>query len=95
VECVGFVYRAVNTERTKRYFRESPGERHTHIHVCKAASFSEQFPLLFRDYLRTHADECPNYEMLMGGLLYVLGLALLGVGINAVRRSRATAAAVA
>lgn len=57
LEMIGLVYRADNTERTKRYFREPPGQRRTHIHVRKAGSFSEQFALLFRDYLRTHADD--------------------------------------
>jgi GrpB-like predicted nucleotidyltransferase (UPF0157 family) len=58
---LGLVYRAGNTERTKRYFREVPGTRRTHIHVRRAGSFSEQFPLLFRDYLRTHDDAKKSY----------------------------------
>jgi GrpB-like predicted nucleotidyltransferase (UPF0157 family) len=61
---LGYVYRADNTERTKRYFREPPGEPRTHIHVRRAGSFSEQFPLLFRDYLRTHALDAEAYERL-------------------------------
>jgi GrpB-like predicted nucleotidyltransferase (UPF0157 family) len=61
---LGFVYRADNTERTKRYFREPPGEPRTHVHVRKAGSFSEQFPLLLRDYLRTHPEELDEYERL-------------------------------
>lgn len=60
----GFVHRADNTERTKRYFRETPGERRTHIHVRRAGSFSEQFALLFRDYLRTHSGEALAYAAL-------------------------------
>lgn len=59
---LGFVYRAHNTERTKRYFREPPGQRRTHIHVRRAGSFSEQFPLLFRDYHRSHPDDAAEYE---------------------------------
>lgn len=61
---LGFVYRADNPERTKRYFREAPGHRRTHIHVRRAGSFSEQFPLLFRDYLRAHPDEASAYAKL-------------------------------
>lgn len=61
---LGFVYRAQNTERTKRYFREPPGEPRTHIHVRRAGSFSEQFPLLFRDYLRTHPADKIAYVAL-------------------------------
>lgn len=64
LERLGYVYRADNTERTKRYFREAPGERRTHIHVRRAGSFAEQFPLLFRDYLRTHIDDAVEYEAL-------------------------------
>jgi GrpB-like predicted nucleotidyltransferase (UPF0157 family) len=64
LERLGFVYRADNAERTKRYFREPPGQPRTHIHVRRAGSFSEQFPLLFRDYLRTHADEARAYGTL-------------------------------
>lgn len=64
LERVGLVYRAGNTERTKRYFRETPGQRRTHVHVRRAGSFSEQFALLFRDFLRTHPDEALAYAAL-------------------------------
>jgi GrpB-like predicted nucleotidyltransferase (UPF0157 family) len=33
LEQLGYVYRADNRERTKRYFREPPGRRRTHVHV--------------------------------------------------------------
>jgi GrpB-like predicted nucleotidyltransferase (UPF0157 family) len=58
---MGFVYRADNPERTKRYFREPPGQRRTHVHVRQLGSFSQQFPLLFRDYLRYHASAAAEY----------------------------------
>jgi GrpB-like predicted nucleotidyltransferase (UPF0157 family) len=61
---LGFVYRADNRERTKRYFREPPGTARTHIHVRRAGSISEQLPLLFRDYLRAHPDEADRYAEL-------------------------------
>lgn len=64
LELLGFVFRAENPELTKRYFREPPGERETHIHVRQAGSFSEQFPLLFRDYLRCHPDDARDYAEL-------------------------------
>lgn len=64
LERLGYVYRADNTERTKRYFREPPGQPRTHIHVRRAGSFSEQFPLLLRAYLRAHSDELAGYEEL-------------------------------
>jgi GrpB-like predicted nucleotidyltransferase (UPF0157 family) len=62
LERLGYVYRADNPERTKRYFREPPGRRRTHVHVRRAGSFSEQWALLFRDYLRAHPDAAAEYE---------------------------------
>jgi GrpB-like predicted nucleotidyltransferase (UPF0157 family) len=62
LQALGFVYRADNPERTKRYFREPPGRRRTHLHVRRAGSFSEQWALLFRDYLRAHRDAAVEYE---------------------------------
>jgi GrpB-like predicted nucleotidyltransferase (UPF0157 family) len=64
LERLGYVFRADNTERTKRYFREAPGTPRRHIHVRRAGSWAEQFALLFRDYLRTHAEEARRYESL-------------------------------
>jgi GrpB-like predicted nucleotidyltransferase (UPF0157 family) len=58
---LGFVHRADNPDLSKRYFREKPGERRTHIHVCRAGSWREQFALLFRDYLRTHHEDARHY----------------------------------
>ena len=61
LEGLCFVFRSDNPELTKRYFREAPGARRTHIHVRQAGSWSEQFALLFRDYLRTHGDDARWY----------------------------------
>jgi GrpB-like predicted nucleotidyltransferase (UPF0157 family) len=61
LERLGYVFRANNPERTKRYFREPPGSRRTHIHVRRAGSFSEQLPLLLRDYLRCHASTAAEF----------------------------------
>ena len=60
----GFVWRPDNPERTKRYFRERPGERRTHVHVRRVGTFSEQFALLFRDYLRMHPEIASEYAEL-------------------------------
>jgi GrpB-like predicted nucleotidyltransferase (UPF0157 family) len=57
------VYRPDNAERTKRYFREPPGSRRTHIHVRRARSFSELWALLFRDYLRAHPKDGAEYAV--------------------------------
>jgi GrpB-like predicted nucleotidyltransferase (UPF0157 family) len=64
IERAGYVYRPDNSERTKRYFRERPGERRTHIHVRRAGSFSEQFALLFRDFLRADRRRADEYGVL-------------------------------
>lgn len=58
---IGFVYRADNPERTKRYFREPQGQHRIHVHVRQLGSFSQQFPLLFRDYLRCHTSAATEY----------------------------------
>lgn len=59
---LGYVWRKDNPERTKRYYRESPGMRRTHIHVRVHGSWHEQFALLFRDYLRGHVEDRHRYE---------------------------------
>jgi GrpB-like predicted nucleotidyltransferase (UPF0157 family) len=64
LEELGYIFRADNPELTKRYFREAPGTRITHIHVRRAGSWPEQFALLFRDYMRTHRDDAELYAQL-------------------------------
>jgi GrpB-like predicted nucleotidyltransferase (UPF0157 family) len=64
LEGLGLVFRSENTERTKRYFREAPGTRRTHIHVRRAGSWAEQFALLFRDYLRAQPEDRDRYAEL-------------------------------
>ncbi|HEV7309150.1 GrpB family protein [Ensifer sp.] len=54
---VGYVWRRLNPDLTKRYFREAPGTERTHIHVRGLGSWSEQWTLLFRDYMRAHVHE--------------------------------------
>jgi GrpB-like predicted nucleotidyltransferase (UPF0157 family) len=64
LESLGYVFRSQNPDRTKRYFRESPGQRRTHIHVRLLGSWSEQQALLFRDYLRVHPVDARRYAAL-------------------------------
>jgi len=64
LEALGYVIRADNPERTKRYFREPLGTRRTHLHVRQRGHWSEQFALLFRDYLRGHPETAGRYEAL-------------------------------
>ena len=68
LERLGYVWRENNPERTKRYFREQPGQRRTHIHVRKLGSWHEQYALLFRDYVRRHPDARDRYEQVKRAL---------------------------
>ena len=43
-------------ELEKRMFAALAGERRTNIHVRVDGRFNQRYPLLFRDYLRTHPD---------------------------------------
>jgi len=64
LERLGYGFHADNPDLTKRYFREAPGQRRTHIHVRRAGSFSEQFALLFRDFMRVHPETAADYASL-------------------------------
>lgn len=64
LERLGYVWRAANDDLTRRFFREPPGQRRTHIHVYPAGSLSEQMALLFRDYLRAHPAAAARYAAL-------------------------------
>ena len=61
LERLGYEFRTGNDDRSKRYFRERPGDRRTHIHVRCAGNWSEQFRLLFRDYLRHSEEDAAEY----------------------------------
>jgi len=64
LEAAGFAWRADNPDLSKRYFREVPGARRTHVHVHPAGSLGEQLTLVFRDYMRAHPDETRRYAEL-------------------------------
>lgn len=64
LEGLGYVFRSANPDLAKRYFREAPGERRTHIHIRRMGSWPQQFALLFRDYMRTHDDDAKLYAEL-------------------------------
>ena len=72
IESCGFLWRAKNDELTKRYFRERPGRRRTHVHVRRAGSFSEQLNLLHRDYLRTDASRAREYAEFKRSVAHLL-----------------------
>lgn len=62
MQALGFVWRKDNPALTKRYFREAPGNKRTHIHVRQTGSWHEQYALLFRDYVRSSAEDRARYE---------------------------------
>lgn len=68
LESIDYVWRSSNSELTKRYFRENPGHERTHIHIRRQGSWHEQWALLFRDYMRLHAEEHEPYVALKRGL---------------------------
>jgi GrpB-like predicted nucleotidyltransferase (UPF0157 family) len=48
----------------KRFFRPPPGQRPTNLHVRAAGRANQRYPLLFRDYLRTHSRSAAAYAEL-------------------------------
>jgi GrpB-like predicted nucleotidyltransferase (UPF0157 family) len=48
----------------KWFFRVPPGQRPTHTHVRIQDRANQRYPLLFRDYLRTHPDTAQSYAEL-------------------------------
>lgn len=49
-------------ELKKKYARELLGGKRTHIHIRETGRFNQQFPLLFRDYLRSSDNARKAYE---------------------------------
>jgi GrpB-like predicted nucleotidyltransferase (UPF0157 family) len=63
IESLGLALRWA--EPGHRYFRPPPGlPRDYQVHVCTIGSEWERVHLLFRDYLRSHADVAAQYEAL-------------------------------
>lgn len=57
----GWRFHPENPDRSKRFFLGPLGERRIHLHVRPRGSLDEQLTLLFRDYLRTHAEAAADY----------------------------------
>lgn len=72
LESCGFWFRPKPEELSRRYFRERPGDRRTHVHVRRAGSFAEQLNLLHRDYLRADPARASEYAQLKYSLAYLL-----------------------
>jgi GrpB-like predicted nucleotidyltransferase (UPF0157 family) len=48
----------------KRFAREAPGHKRTHIHIRQAGRRNQRYALLFRDYLRAHPLMAEAYARL-------------------------------
>jgi GrpB-like predicted nucleotidyltransferase (UPF0157 family) len=53
-----------DTDWDKWYFSPPAGQRRTHTHVRVAGRPNQRYPLLFRDYLRTHPQPAGAYAEL-------------------------------
>ncbi len=60
LEQLSYAYQPENPDRTKRFFMRHDEPR-VNLHVRVLGSWHQQFPLLFRDYLRTHPAACRMY----------------------------------
>ncbi|MGH2761028.1 MAG: GrpB family protein [Thermoleophilaceae bacterium] len=72
IESCGFVWRANDDDLSRRYFRERPGRRRTHVHVRRAGSFYEQLNLLHRDYLRADPIRAAEYAAFKRSVAHLL-----------------------
>jgi GrpB-like predicted nucleotidyltransferase (UPF0157 family) len=72
IESCGFGWRTNDDDLTRRYFREWPGRRRTHVHVRRAGSFSEQLNLLHRDYLRADPTRAGEYAAFKRSIAHLL-----------------------
>ncbi len=57
-------YRDEPQQWQKFYFRPPEGQRSTHTHVRIQGNPNQRYPLLFRDYLRTHPETAEAYARL-------------------------------
>lgn len=48
----------------KRFAREAPGEKRTHVHIREQGRRNQRYALLFRDYLRAHPLVAEAYARL-------------------------------
>jgi GrpB-like predicted nucleotidyltransferase (UPF0157 family) len=54
----------IEKEWEKWFFRSPSGQRKTHIHVREPGRANQRYPLLFRDYLRSHPATAGAYAEL-------------------------------
>lgn len=58
------LYEGPATDWQKRYFRPPTSQRPTHLHVRALGRPNQRYPILFRDYLRTHPVACVAYALI-------------------------------
>ncbi|MBU2862220.1 GrpB family protein [Reinekea forsetii] len=51
-----------SNELKKHFFRAHSGERRVHIHVRESGRVNQEYPILFRDFLRANSDVKEAYE---------------------------------
>lgn len=70
LEALGYHKRPFELDASRLYFPRSDasGQRTHHLHIYGPEHSSREAHLLFRDYLRNHADEAARYEALKRGL---------------------------
>ena len=61
LEQLGYRWIRENPEKTKRFFLKISDAGRVHLHGRNIGTWHQQFPLLFRDYLRQHPDACSIY----------------------------------
>jgi GrpB-like predicted nucleotidyltransferase (UPF0157 family) len=61
---VGYVFKPDETMPGRRYFNKGPQSDHRHLHMVELGGEIWQNQLLFRDYLRAHADTAAAYAAL-------------------------------
>jgi GrpB-like predicted nucleotidyltransferase (UPF0157 family) len=62
-----------SVELAKRYFQQQPGGRKANIHIREAGRLNQQYPLIFRDYLRADSTTRLAYAAIKQQLAERLG----------------------
>lgn len=58
------LYQGADTDWEKRYFRPPAHQRPTHLHVRALGRPNQRYPILFRDYLRSHPVASAAYAQI-------------------------------
>lgn len=58
------LYQGADTDWEKRFFRPPAHQRPTHLHVRALGRLNQRYPILFRDYLRSHPVASAAYAQI-------------------------------